>query len=198
MDDDGRIDDRSIDAAGFARLLERLDPDPQRAAAEYERLRRTLLKFFDWRGALSPADCVDATLDRLARKLADTVVGDVHNYARGIARMVLLEQARHPEFSTLDNPQAAAVPTIVPDPVAYDTERRHDCFDRCLAKLPVDSRTLVTSYYQDQGGGKIATRRRLADARGLSENALRSRVQRLRDRLERCIRECMAGRKDDG
>ena len=43
-------DRRSLSAHGFARLLGSLHPDPDQAAPEYERLRRALVKFFDWRG----------------------------------------------------------------------------------------------------------------------------------------------------
>ncbi|MGH9330319.1 MAG: RNA polymerase sigma factor, partial [Vicinamibacterales bacterium] len=57
---------RGTASAGFARLLERLDPDPDRAAAAYERLRAALEKFFDWHGAWPPEECADETLDRLA------------------------------------------------------------------------------------------------------------------------------------
>src|SRR4249919_1835401 len=77
MADPGSRDRRTITAGRFAGLLARLDPDPDRAAAEYERLRRALGKFFDWRGHPAPDECADETLDRLARKLGDTAVGDV-------------------------------------------------------------------------------------------------------------------------
>ena len=56
------------------------------------------------------------------------------------------------------------------------------------------SRSLVLAYYEGERGAKIANRRRLAEALGLSDNALRSRVQRLRDRLQTCIERCREGR----
>src|SRR5688500_595493 len=98
-----REDDRSITAAGLAGLLARLHPDADRAAEEDERLRRALVKCFDWRGGWPPDDCADETLDRLARRLEeDTSVADVRNYAHGIARLVLLERRRRPEFASTD------------------------------------------------------------------------------------------------
>src|SRR5699024_6433909 len=51
--------ERTLSAVGFARLLGRLHSDPDIAAQEYERLRRTLVKFFDWRGAWPPEECAD-------------------------------------------------------------------------------------------------------------------------------------------
>src|SRR5262245_12314754 len=86
---------RSATAAGFARLLARLGADEDAAAAEYERLRLTLVKFFDWRGGWPPDECADETLDRLIAKLeTDAAIGDVRGYAHGIARLVLLERLR--------------------------------------------------------------------------------------------------------
>ena len=64
------------------------------------------------------------------------------------------------------------------------------CFEKCLAALSVESRTLVLDYYVAERRAKIDNRRRLARALGLSEGALRNRVQRLRNRLERCVQTC--------
>ncbi len=58
-----------LTASSLARLLTRLDSDTDRAAAAYEALRETLIKFFDWKGARFPDECTDDALDRLARKL---------------------------------------------------------------------------------------------------------------------------------
>ena len=178
---------RSITAHGFARLLERLHADSEQAPHEYERLRRALVKFFDWRG-VSPADeCADEVLDRLARKLDDTTVLDVRKYVHGIARLVALERRRAPAFSSIDEirhaPMAAAV-------ASDDGTRLQDCFDRCLTQLPEESRQLILRYYEGERNTKISNRRRLASTLGLTENALRSRVQRLRDRLEQCVQAC--------
>jgi DNA-directed RNA polymerase specialized sigma24 family protein len=186
-------DDRSITAAALARLLARLDPDAERAPVEYERLHRALVKFFDWRGVWPPEECADETLDRLARKLGETTVEDVRHYAHGIARLVLLERRRKPEFSltdsTVDLSRIRAAPRVEED------DGLRECFDRCLADFPANSRLLIVQYYEGERGGKISNRRQLAAARGLSDNALRSRVQRLRERLERCVRLCAAAGK---
>lgn len=177
----------SIGADGFARFLERLHPDRGQAAEEYERLRRTLVKFFDWRGASPPDECADDVLDRLARKLEETTVQDVRKYVYGIARLVALERQRAPAFLALDDiPHAGAAP----DAAGEDGSPLHDCFDRCLAGMPENSRSLLLRYYEGERNVKIANRRRLASLLGLTENALRSRVQRLRDRLERCVQPC--------
>jgi DNA-directed RNA polymerase specialized sigma24 family protein len=182
---------QTITAADLARLLARLDTDEARAALEYERLRRTLVKFFDWRGAWPPDEYADVAIDRLARKLAETPVDDVWNYVHGIARLLLHEHRRRPESLSLES---AGDPSAWPSASASgEEERLLDCFDRCLAELPADSQSLMLGYYQGERSEKIANRRRLATALAVTENALRSRVQRLRDRLEECVRACVSG-----
>ena len=185
-----------LTASGLERLLARLDPDPARAADAYEGLRLSLIRFFDWRGAFFPDECADETMNRLARRLDEgAAVGDIRTFALGIARLVRLEQARSPQLrqDELDERalKAAPIDDDEPDP------RLRDCLETCLASLPADARTLILEYYQDQRRQKIDRRVRLATELGLSANALRSRAQRLRDRLERCVRSCVAGQAAD-
>jgi DNA-directed RNA polymerase specialized sigma24 family protein len=178
---------RSLSARGFARLLDRLHPDSVQAGQEYERLRRVLVKFFDWRGLASPDECADEVLDRLAVKLGETAVEDVKKYALGIARLVALERRRGPAFSPIDETAHAS---IAAQAANDDPDPLRDCFDRCLEQLPEESRLLLLRYYDGERSVKISNRQRLASALGLTDNALRSRVQRLRDRLEQCVRTC--------
>ena len=180
-------DRESISADGFARLLERLHQDPQQAAQEYERLRRALVKFFDWRGVSPPDECADEVIDRLAHKLQQIDVRDVRKYGYGVARLVALERRRTPALSSIDEIHPGALAAA---PALDDGSRVQDCFDRCLSELPEDSRSLILRYYEGERTAKISNRRRLASVLGLTENALRSRVQRLRDRLEQCMQRC--------
>ncbi|HEY7285173.1 MAG TPA: hypothetical protein VH497_07015 [Vicinamibacterales bacterium] len=180
-------DRRSLSARGFARLLERLHADSGRAGQEYEQLRRTLVKFFDWRSVSAPDECADEVLDRLAVKLEDTSVQDVKKYALGIARLVALERRRGPAFASIDEMGHERFAAPVRDD---ELNPLQDCFDRCLAELPEENRSLLLRYYDGERSVKISNRQRLASKLGLTDNALRSRVQRLRDRLEQCVREC--------
>jgi RNA polymerase sigma factor (sigma-70 family) len=181
---------RSLTTAALGRLLNRLHADTDRAAEEYERLRRSLVKFFDWRGAWPADECADEALDRLALKLEqETVVEDVQRYAYGIARMVLLEWQRRPMTSSIDSDAALAAAVAEPPD---ESEQRSSCLDQCLSELPVESRSVILDYYDGERSVKISPRRRIAAALGLSDNALRSRVQRLRERLEACVHECIS------
>jgi DNA-directed RNA polymerase specialized sigma24 family protein len=185
-----------LTASALQRLLTRLDPDPTRAADAYETLRVALTRFFDWRGAHFPDECADEALNRLARRLDDGAeVADVRGFALGIARLVLLERARAPQARQDELDDWRIGPAPVPDVPADGA--LHDCLDRCLAALPEDARQLILDYYQDQRRQKIDRRVRLALQLGLSANALRSRAQRVRDRLERCVRACVDGRAAD-
>jgi DNA-directed RNA polymerase specialized sigma24 family protein len=170
-----RTDDaQATTAEGFARLLRRLADDPDKAAIEYERLRLTLVKFFDWRGAWPPDECADETLDRLAGKLEfGTPIDDVVRYAHGIARLVLLErlrrQAQDPQRPIDDRVDVAAQRSLSPEDARGPL---HQCFERCLEGLPAESRRLVLEYYVGEGQTKIDRRRQLARSLGLSDNAL--------------------------
>jgi DNA-directed RNA polymerase specialized sigma24 family protein len=186
----GKMAASPMSATGYGRLLARLDADPDRAAAAYEQLRHALEKYFDWHGAWPPEECADETLDRLLRKIDEVEVQDVRKYARGIARLVLLEWQRRPAAVSLtDDPDLANVVATVPEP---EDPPLRDCFDRCLAELPAESRELVLQYYVAERRAKIDIRRGLARTLNISESALRNRVQRVRDRLERCVHTCAA------
>lgn len=187
-------DPQALTGPRLAELLARLDADFGQAGLEYERLRRVLIKFFDWRGASSPDECADDCLDRLARRLSEELrVQDVRSFALGIARLVLLERRRQPMMSSIDL-LPERVTAAAPAPAEREAPLR-DCFDRCLAALPAENRSLVIAYYEGQRDRKIANRQHLSASMGLSENALRSRVQRLRDRLETCVQTCLAASK---
>ena len=185
-----------LTASALERLLARLDPDAERAADAYETLRLGLTRFFDWRGAHFPDECADETLNRLARRLDEGAeVTDPRGFALGIARMVLLERARSPQVRQ-DELDERVLDAPAPPPADVEPHL-HECLDSCLASLSDDARTLILEYYQDQRREKIDRRMRLATTLGLSANALRSRAQRVRDRLEQCVRACAGSRASD-
>lgn len=182
---------RGLTAEALSRLLARLADDPAQAGEAYEALRGALMKFFDWRGAPHPDECADETIDRLARKLDEGVaIDDPRGFARGIARLVLLEQWRRPETRRADDLDLARLPDRPPAEAA-EGDVRATCFAGCLAQLPVEGRQLILTYYAAEGSTRIESRKRLAFSLSLTESALRSRAQRIRDRLERCIRRCV-------
>ena len=54
----------------------------------------------------------------------------------------------------------------------------------------MDGADLIRAYHPSSDGERIRARRELAEKLGLSANALRIRVFRLRSALDACIRDC--------
>ena len=75
-------------------------------------------------------------------------------------------------------------------PSSEEESIQRECFERCLNELSEENRQLVLRYYEDERRGKIDNRQAMADRLGIPLNALRSRVQRIRDKLERCVTNC--------
>ncbi len=165
------------------RLLLALHPDRDRAAEEYENLRRKVGKLLEWRGCLTPDEGADRVLDRLARRIeAGEEVGNLYSYCCGIARLLLLEDQRQAEKER--ELRQFFVPAA-PDP--WEPAIPLEAFERCLRRLPEVSRELVLAYYQDEKQAKIDHRKALADRLGMPLNALRLRVHRIRTRLRNCV-----------
>jgi DNA-directed RNA polymerase specialized sigma24 family protein len=182
---------RGLTAGAFASLLARIGPDGEHAGAAYEHLRRALVSFFAWRGAATPEECADETLDRLAARVDEgVVVEDLPRFARGIAKLVLLEHWRRPEARGVPLEGVDSRRLVAPE--APEEGPLLECCNRCLSQLASDGRDLILEYYAGEGRGRIDARKRLARTLGISEAALRSRAQRVRDQLERCIARCRA------
>jgi DNA-directed RNA polymerase specialized sigma24 family protein len=183
------------------RLLRWLDPDPDVAAGRHETLRAKLGKFFEWRGASDPPAHVDATLDRVARKLAEGEeirTSEPAVFAYGVARNVLREGLRSAQrtvpLSEAPEPAAPAstpAEALVDADTAAQRERHAGCLDRCLAGLDPGERAVLLRYYDGDGRARIANRVTLAAGLGVAPNALRIRVYRQRRLLEGCIDDCL-------
>jgi hypothetical protein len=64
-----RKKDWVLSREAFDALLLNLDPDPERAGARVEHLRRALITFFECRGSAAPEELTDDTMNRVARPL---------------------------------------------------------------------------------------------------------------------------------
>src|SRR5712692_7720438 len=103
----------ALTAETFGKLLDRLDADRERAAEKYEDLRRTLTRFYEWRGAPFPDEHTDETFNRVARKLDEGVkIKNIGAYCYEVARLVCLEsfKGQDSKHSSLEatNLEAAA------------------------------------------------------------------------------------------
>lgn len=181
-------DARQLNAAALRGLLARIDKDPTRAADRYEALRQTLQQYFTWRNALDPEACADETLDRVARRLHEGAEVDrLRPFIYGVARLVLHEEHRRIAARPLPFHEVAQVAAShsanAPDITA-------DCLERCLEALGAVERDLVLRYYQSDARARIDGRQAIAGELGVTVDALRSRVQRIRNRLETCATRC--------
>jgi RNA polymerase sigma factor (sigma-70 family) len=180
----------TLSAEALSRFLACLDPDSDRAGEKYESLRLTLMKFFDWRGAHFPEELADETINRVIRKIDEGEgIRDIPTYCYGVARLVLLEKLKGPESRRADFEELPPAALVAPEPVEKD--EKQDCFELCLKDLPVESRQLILQYYSDEKRKKINRRLSLAERLGIPLNALRSRAQRIRNRLEECVNGCL-------
>lgn len=177
-----------LTSGALERLLVRLDPDRERAAEIYEKLRERTIGLLQWWGALRADELADEALDRVARKIEEGTVipeGSIAAYLRGVARMVFYESTREPS-----EPLTGGEVLVAPE--SEDTEGALTCLDRCLASLDHADRKLVLKYYDS--GKKAEVRQRLAGEMGISMTALRIRTHRLRERLEQCVTGCLERR----
>ena len=180
-------------------MTDRIPPDPYDALFEWlgptraegekkyreieNRLFRNLLK----RGCNDPENCVSEAIDRVAVKAAefkDTYKGDPLWFFIEVARRVHLEHLHRKEipFET------------VPDPVIQPkVDLVGECLRQCLAQLAADQRNLVLDYHVNIKKAKIDLHRSMAEELGLTTNALRLRVHRLRMGLEECVLMCLNG-----
>lgn len=187
--------DWTVTQAAFDRLLQELDPDRERAGEIYEQIRQKLTKFFQWRGCATPEDYADRTIDRVARKIGEGAGLQTQNpylYFHGVAINVLREhwkEVQKAEVKPLDDIQPPQAPNREPE--NEEKERKFECLDGCVKRLPANQLVLITEYHQGDGGAKIARRNQLAEQLGIPLNALRIRAYRIRGELETCVSECI-------
>ena len=178
---------------GFERLLASFDADRERAAARYEDLRRTLIRFFEWRGAPFPEEHADETLDRVARRLGEGVnVANIGGYAYSVAKLVLLETRKGPDSRRAPVDVVTVLPARPVSQAADEIEPRLACLDECLRSLPPESRALIVENYRDDKRERIDVRKALAGRLGINGEALANRAQRVRDKLHACVRACLS------
>lgn len=178
----------------FARLLTHLDADPEAAGEKYILLQRKLVRFFEWNNARQPAEeLANRVFDVVARKLdGGETIRNLNAYCNEVARLILKESFRAPVPVELEEWNEKAATTPFADEEARDREARLRFLESCLGGLPSEGRELIVEFYRGDGRDRIDRRQRLADRLGIARNALGNRVQRLLDKLERCLTRRMA------
>ena len=176
----------------FDVFLGRLDRDRDRAGEKYESIRLKLMRYFLWCGVVSPDVETDETINRVARKIQEGEnISNLNAYIYGVAKNVysewLKKQSRNQQMSEDENQIEAPEPEEE-DP---DAVQRRTCLDSCLQNLAEQSRVVIIEYYHFEKKDKSKHRKELASKQGVTPNALRINVHRIRLNLEACVRECL-------
>jgi DNA-directed RNA polymerase specialized sigma24 family protein len=186
---------------GLDRLLAFLDADRDQAGLKYEALRRKLVWFFEWRDFRPGEELADETLDRVSRKLLEGVelagnpASYVYGVARNVAREAVARATRRPQPISLGVEMEEVPDPASVEPGTDELESALRCLDRCLEALPVQMRRLVLLHHSREGRGGAMTQ--LLNEMGISPGSLWMRMHRLRKRLERCVRECLEGKRPE-
>lgn len=184
----------------FESLLNALDSDRESAGEKYENLRRKLIKFFEWNACFPAEDLVDEAFDRIANRLGQGVIYDVGAFAWGVAKNIRQEARRRTkkvlsisELPDLETQRLNIRDTEEQIHEEMQNERRSKYLRMCLQRLEESERELFLAYY-NEGKEYAQYRQRLAEDLGLTISALRVRVNRLREKLEKCVNKRMTSR----
>lgn len=175
----------------FDELLAWLNPDRELAAEKYEDVRNRLIRIIMHRGCTPAEDLADKTINKVAQKVHKIKAyyeGDPALYFYGVARNVINDYLRSKVEEVPIEPEVLSAP---PAPEPDETGREHECLEKCLGELAPPDRALLLDYYREEGGAKIEHHKELARRRGITVNALRIFVCRLRARFKQCMRECL-------
>jgi hypothetical protein len=155
---------------GFGSFLELFDSNPERAAAQYLKLREKLAVRFEQNGCLDAENLAAEAMERGRRRWAGGAQIQEHigAYVWGIASKMIHEDRRARGRLT---PLAGVVQLIG----ASVDPRRRILLEQCLGKIDPEAALLVREYHLD--------RKRLAARLGINANALRIRYCRIMKRI---------------
>jgi DNA-directed RNA polymerase specialized sigma24 family protein len=173
-----------VDQNPFEKLFRVLEPEAESVARGYETCRYKLVKFFAWRRCADPANLADETIRRLLKNIREgkEISPDKpYNFVYGIAHYVFKEDER-------DRKKRGEIVNI--DEIGElanlrDDSKLDDCQKHCLERLSEDKRGLLLHYYLDQVSGE-----EIAEAEGLTINALRMKIFHIKNSLRHCCEKC--------
>ena len=179
----------------FDNLLGWLSADREKAAPEYENVRRGLINFFRFRGCNEPETLADETITRVARKVTTFTINPeikTISYFYGFASNVYREYIRSAAKSEVQlDPALPLADRHSGDTEQNGSDARTECLEKCLKTLSPDKRELVLEYYSKEKSEKLELRKQMAEKLGLELGALYIRVYRIRKSLRKCIEECL-------
>jgi DNA-directed RNA polymerase specialized sigma24 family protein len=168
----------------FNKLLRRLEPSYTSTDGQYIHFRHKLVKFFAWRRCEDPEGLADETIGRLVKNLntGQEIHGEnAYSYIYAIAVNLFKEflRKKNKDQQVVENWQPPRAPVA---------EAVRDCRRLCLQSLSKDKLQLLEKYYLDE-----ESREDLALIQGVSLNALRLQVHRIKNELRTCYQRCLKG-----
>jgi DNA-directed RNA polymerase specialized sigma24 family protein len=184
-----------LDAEALEALLTRLDADSGEAGKKYLQLRDKLVRHcFKKHEFLRADELADQTLNVLAKKLSskDEHIEKPESYAFTILDNLLLANSRRRKRVLLpenlpggDNPEGTVIKTM-------DREKKVKCFSQCLDRLSPEEHWLFFAYNPREECNLEEIRRQIASKLGITVEALRTRMNRLRRKVFRCCKDCIS------
>jgi DNA-directed RNA polymerase specialized sigma24 family protein len=169
------------DQTEFDKLFQLLEPEIESLTDRFRRFRFKLFKFFAWRHCEDPDNLADETIARLLKNVRagqKISANNPYSYVYAIATNVYKESVRSKKkygFTT-DLAELKDEPLRVIE---------SDCQRECLAELPLEKQELLARYYLDD-----EDRKQIARDYGLSLNALRLQIFRIKLEMRQCRDEC--------
>jgi RNA polymerase sigma factor (sigma-70 family) len=178
------------------KLLLLLDSDYEIAGQKYEITRNKLIKFFAWQSCVCPEDLADKTIDRIMAIInKGEEIRNFNSYVHTVAGYVLMEYQRKQKTGSIsldrlpsDQHPAAGQSEMEEQ---QELERRLKCLEHCMQGLRHKDRELIGQYYQGEKRERIENRERLTKRFGISANALNIQAHRLKNKLEKCVKDCL-------
>jgi RNA polymerase sigma factor (sigma-70 family) len=189
-----------LTAARLEALLSRLDTNRDRAGEKYEEIRWKLIRFFQWGSCIHAEELVDETFNRVAQRITSSeeeiqdVVGFLWGVAKNLRQEAIRRETRTVRLPDLHGGEESFAESQVVDlfqSEASTNKKRLKCLRTCIQGLSAEERTLLLAYHAVRGRRSEA-RRRLAAENGITMVALRVRVNRLRFKLEKCIKDYLS------
>jgi DNA-directed RNA polymerase specialized sigma24 family protein len=173
----------------FEGLLDWLDSDREIAGQKYQAIHRRLIIIFRGRGCSNPEELADETINRVAHRvpeISEHYEGNPALYFYGVAQKVYLETHRKINNIEINLPADAQ---LTSDNHSDDYSVKSECLEKCLTALSEEDYEIVVEYYT--ATNLIEDRREIAKKFGLTPNGLRVRAFRLRQRLHKCVKNCL-------
>ena len=192
-------------------LLKQLDADENAASEKYLTLQLKLTKKMIWNGCpeYEAEALADRVIDLVAKKISEIEeklaqgiaeengkeikrIESIPSYALEVARLIGLEHYRKHQSKRVDGEELPEVVVNAEDFQA-DSDDRMDCLRKCILKIPEQAdRQFILGYYDTQENEKNKeAREKLRIKFGLTVSNFKKKACVLRQRLEKCINDCL-------